>query len=171
MELEEVTALARERLGLELQAVTLLRRPGPGRGPPGVWSLMTEHGAFWLVEQDGQVELFRATHTDRNPSPEATRRFRELHPEKSPVATVPPTADAPLTPAQAPARRVFDCRVCGRSVTPRRVSDHVTRQLCPPCAHATRARERYRDDPEYRAHRAAYSETLYRLRRPAGDGS
>jgi len=171
MELDAVTAYARERLGLELQAVTLLRRPGSGRGPPGVWSLMTEHGAFWLVEEDGQVELFRATHDRRNPFLEAARRFRELHPEKPPVATAPPTADAPLTPVQALARRVFDCRLCGRSVTPRRVSEHVTRQLCPPCAHNTRERERYHDDPEYRARRVAYSETLYRLRRPAGDGS
>ncbi len=170
MDLEEVTALARERLGLEFQAVTLLRRPRPDRRWPQVWSLMTEHGTFWLVEEDGQVELFRATHDRRTPSLEATRRFRELHPEEPPVAAGSPAADPPTAPAQAQARRVFDCRVCGRSVTPRRVADHVTRQLCSRCAHAARARERYHVDPEYRARRVAYSETRSRQRR-AGDGS
>jgi len=156
MELDAVTAYARERLGLELQAVTLLRRPGSGRGPPGVWSLMTEHGTFWLVEEDGQVELFRATHDSRTPSLEATRRFRELHPKE---------------PPRAPARLDFACRRCGRSVTPRRVADHVTRQLCPACAHTTREQERYHGDPEYHARRVTYSAMRYRLRRPAGDGS
>ncbi len=131
---------------------------------------MTEQGTFWLVEEDGQVELFRATHAERDSSPVAIRRFRELHPELPPVAAASSAASPPMAPPRVPVPMVFDCRLCGRSVTRQRVSVLIALQLCPPCSTARQQRERYRGDAEYRARRLASYATRYRRRR-AGDGS
>ena len=165
MELDEVTAYARERLGLEIQAVIRLPARQAGRRQLQIWSLMTEHGHFWLVKEAGQVELFRATHT----GPRPVRRFLELHPEEPAVAAASPAADSPIASRRVSARIVFDCRLCGRSVTRQRATKQLARQLCSRCAHAERERERYRDDPEYRARcRAADAARRERAREGGG---
>ncbi len=80
MGLDEVTAHARERLGLEIQAVTRLGARQAGTRHLEVWSLMTEYGKFWLVEDGGQVELLRASRGERGAVSTAVQRFLELHP-------------------------------------------------------------------------------------------
>ena len=94
MELDEVTAYARERLGMEIQAATLLgAQPAWGRRLEG-WSLMTERGWFWLVEEGSAVELFRGAPGGARSVGLAVRQFLGLHPD-GPEARAPaanPTA-------------------------------------------------------------------------------
>ena len=111
MELDEVIAHARERLGLEIQAVSRLRSPRIGRRQPVVWSLLTEHGRFWLVEEAGQVELFRAPSVAL-----AVRRFLQLHPA-GPDAPAERRVTRPA-PRHTPIPSAYDCRTCGTRVTP-----------------------------------------------------
>ena len=81
-------AYARERLGMEIQAISHLGRPRGPHGAPEVWHVMTEAGTFWLVERAGVAELFAATvggYWRRDPmrcpsALHAARRFLELHP-------------------------------------------------------------------------------------------
>ena len=85
---EALEAYAREQLGTEIQAITHLGRPVRIEGAPEVWGVMTETGTFWLVERDGEIELFAATaggcwrrDAVACGSPQrAARRFLELHP-------------------------------------------------------------------------------------------
>ena len=158
MQLGEVAALARERLGMEIQAVELLRVRADGSRAPEVWSLLTEHGHFWLVEGAGAVELLRAPVAGGARSvAAAVGRFLQLHPQQRPARGRPP----PVTPAPSE----YDCARCGVRVTPRRRSGMVDRQLCRRCHHAAREREQYRDDPEYRARFLAIRRYRYRAAR------
>ena len=150
MELGDVTAYARERLGMEVQAATLLRTQTAGRRRLEVWWLMTERGYFWLVEGGSEVELFRAAHGDSRSTAVAVRQFLQLHPE-GPAAPAKPRVARPVT-RRTPPPGAYDCRTCGARVTPRQRNAMVDRQLCRRCHRAERARERYRDDPGYRAH-------------------
>ena len=88
MQALDLAAHAGERLGTDVQAVSLVRRGRRGRGAPRVWEMMTENGFFWLVERAGTVEMFRAALTPGSrgaaacASPrEAIRRFLDLHPD------------------------------------------------------------------------------------------
>ena len=86
MELDHVTAYARERLGMQIQAATFLgAQPARGRRLE-VWSLMTEHGWFWFVEEGSAVELFRGPPGGVKFAGVAVRQFLELHPERRTVA-------------------------------------------------------------------------------------
>jgi hypothetical protein len=86
---DQLAAYAEERLGMSVQAITLARPCPPGQGPE-VWEVMTELGYFWLVEQDGATELFRAglllgrqaRHLSCNSPAAAARLFKELHPDR-----------------------------------------------------------------------------------------
>ncbi len=79
---------ARERLGLDVQAISRAGRLPSTGGATDVWDVMTEAGSFWLVERGGVVELFLATTVGRRrhasthcSSPrQAVRRFWALHP-------------------------------------------------------------------------------------------
>ena len=148
VDLQHVTAHARERLGMEIQAVELLHTPPAGSRTPEVWSLLTEHGDFWLVERAGQVEIFRATFGGQ-PATLATKRFLELHPGASDLSA-------------------YDCRACGTRVILRRRGRWAARKLCARCAHAENQRERYYSDPAYRARALAASATRYERRRGQG---
>ena len=165
MGLDEVTVHARERLGMEIQAASLLHSRPVGSRSPVVWSLMTEHRWFWLVEEAGAIELFRATHHGPPAVAEATRRFLELHPTGPERPAAPPAAPRPRRAAARPAAipndeesARFDCRVCGEEVVTRRGTVLADRQLCTQCRHAERERLRYQDDPEHRARRRAYAD-------------
>ena len=167
MELDEVTAHAHERLGLEIQAVSRLRSLRMGRRRLEVWSLMTEHGRFWLVEEGGAVELIRDVPGRARSTTMAVRQFLQLHPE-GPAAPATPRVARRATP-RAPAPSAYDCRTCGVRVTPQRRSVMAERQLCPRCRHLEREREHYRDDPEYRAHVRATRRARYRVLRGRGE--
>ena len=166
MELGDVTAYARERLGMEVQAATLLRTQTAECRRLEVWWLMTERGYFWLVEGGSEVELFRAAHGDSRSTAVAVRQFLQLHPD-GPAAPAKPRAARPVT-RRTPPPGAYDCRTCGIRVTPRRRSAMVDRQLCRRCRHAEYGRERYRDDPEYRAHRLVRSGARHRAARGGG---
>ena len=150
MELGEVVAHARERLGMEIQAVELVRARPAGSRLPEVWSLLTECGSFWLVEHGGLVEIFRAAF-GRQPATVAARRFLELHPPGRPRPATSPLGE-------------YDCRRCGAQVTPQRRRRMIERQLCARCYNAERERERY-DDPQYRARHLATKRAHYRAAR------
>jgi len=160
VDVQSVTEHARERLGMEIQAATLLRTSPVGDRCPDVWSLMTERGYFWLVEEAGAVELFRATREGGalGHAP-AVKRFLELHPEvPEPRPAIRSTS--PLS---------FDCRRCGVSVSLQWQPRAADAGLCTRCAHAERERRRYQNDPEYRARRvAADAERRRRGREAAG---
>jgi hypothetical protein len=159
MDAEQVTGYAAERLGMEIQATTLLRAQPAGGRAPEVWEVMTEHGWFWLVESNGEVELLRATDEGFRAPVVAEHQFLELHPERR---------LGPAAPGRPPGSLVFDCRRCGCPVTRQRRTEQLAHQLCRRCAHVARLRERYHDDPEYRARLLA---AAARSRRPrAGDG-
>ncbi len=81
-------AYARDRLGVEIQAISRIGRPCRANGVPEVWLVMTEGGSFWLAERDGVIELFLAATVGerrrtslhcRSPR-RAAQRFLELHP-------------------------------------------------------------------------------------------
>jgi predicted RNA-binding Zn-ribbon protein involved in translation (DUF1610 family) len=171
MEQWDVAAHVRERLGMEVQAVSLVRARAPTEVTPYVWAVMTEHGHFWLVEGAGRVELFRALPTragaaggaDCGSAAEAARRFLELHPDVQ-GAESPPIRSAPPEDGLS-----FACQSCGVWVTRRRRTEQSNRHLCKRCRHAERERLRYHDDPQYRARRLAYSSARYRQARQPGD--
>jgi hypothetical protein len=140
---DEVEALARERLGAEIQAVDLLRATGDGAAGLRVWSVLTEHGSFWLVEGPAGVEIFRPIAAGGGlPAARAVGRYLALHPE----AAIP--AGAARRPG---APEAYACRACGATVAPVRRSVQAERGLCRRCYHAEQARRRYRGDPEFRA--------------------
>ena len=143
VDVQQVTAHARKRLGIEIQAANRVRARRTGDRTLEVWSLLTEHGRFWLVEEVGEVELFRTTQHGRAAVGEATRRFLELHPSGparpaalSPADTRPPAPRPRETPAP------YECHTCGAQVTPRRPSGQAERQLCARCYRVERARAR-----------------------------
>ncbi len=85
---DALQAAARERLGMEIQAISHLGHPVRTARAPEVWHLMTVAGTFWLVERDEVIELFPATvggywRSDamrcRSPQ-QAARQFLALHP-------------------------------------------------------------------------------------------
>jgi hypothetical protein len=155
-----VTAHAGEHLGLEIQAATLLPDRPMGRRRLHVWSLMTGLGNFWLVEEAGVVELFRADRHGCRSGPAAARGFVQLHPDGPPAVAEPPVSGRP-----SQAVIVFSCRVCGACVTRRRRPRPDDSGLCPRCAHAERERRRYQTDARYRARCLAASAERYRRRR------
>lgn len=181
MDPDHVASQVRERSGLEVQAVTLVRSGASDELVPSVWAAMTEHGHFWAVEDGEILELFRAVARRTSPDDllachsavEAARRFLLLHPR----AVEAPTLAAPLAGSRADARvtEAADgaseaCQVCGTSFTRRRQVGQgtSTRALCPRCRHAERERLRYQQDPRYRARRLAYSAARYRQSQQAG---
>ncbi len=175
MDVQHVTAYARERLGMEIQAVTHLGARLAGTQRLEVWSLMTEHGWFWLVEGAGAVELFRSVHHGPPAVAEATRRFLELHPIRpaQPAPWPPLAAETPAvpqlhTPRPRAAPVLYDCRSCGVGVVTRRGSVLADRQLCKQCRHAECERVRYQNDPEARARRRAYNAAYYQRSREGG---
>src|SRR3954465_11946822 len=101
MDPDRVAAHVRERSGLDVQAVTLIRSGANDELVPWVWAAMTEHGHFWAVEDGETVELFRAVARRTAPDDllachsavEAARRFLLLHPR---------AVDA-MTPSNQPA--------------------------------------------------------------------
>ena len=153
MDVQHVTAHARERLGMEIQAATFVGAQPAGRRRLEVWSLMTERGDFWLIEEGGAVELFRSVPGGVKFAGMVVRQFLELHPEGR---------SAPPPPGES------DCRGCGVRVAPRRRGTMADRQFCRRCYHAERERERYRDDPEYRAHLLVTRRASYRAARGTG---
>ena len=175
MESHEVAAHVRERLGMDVQAASLMRARARGVPMPRVWAVMTEHGYFWLVEDDGLVELFRAVSARGvtaavggcATAAEAGRRFLELHPVKhEPERRAESEAEAPSPPVGGDLS--FACQACGTWVTRRRRTEGGVRELCKRCRHAERERLRYHDDPQYRARRLAYSAARYRQQGPEG---
>ena len=154
---------------MEVQAASLIRARARGVPMPRVWTVMTEHGHFWLVEDAGLVELFRAVPARATPrgvngcatAAEAGRRFLELHPAlRASEPRAETTGDAP----RGEDGMSFACQACGAWVTRRRRTEDSARQLCKRCRHAERERLRYHDDPQYRARRLAYSAARYRQR-------
>ena len=167
MEPEEVAARVRELIGMDIQAVGLVRARTRGEPAPRVWTVMTEHGYFWLVEDGAATEVFRAVQQRSMPaSPsachsaaEAARRFVDLHPRGAPAE---PTASDVESRETGNGCRTFLCEACGVEVTRRRQVERTARSLCPRCRHAERERLRYQQDPRYRARRLAYSAARYR---------
>ena len=167
MQPDEVAARVRELIGMEVQAVGLVRARTRGEPAPRVWTVMTEHGYFWFVEDGEAIEVFRAVqHRSLPASPsachsaaEAARRFIDLHPRET---TPEQPSDAATPRATGDAARTFLCEACGAQVTRRRQAERSARALCPRCRHAERERLRYQQDPRYRARRLAYSAARYR---------
>lgn len=182
---DHVAAHVRERSGLDVQAVTLVRSGTGDVLMPAVWAAMTELGHFWAVEDGEKIELFRAVArrtssndlTSCHSAVEAVRRFLELHPpEKHTLASRKATAGAsPVTSAadhpgehgQSSESGSQSCQVCGvafvrRSQASRAEPGNPARPLCARCRHAERERLRYQQDPNYRARRLAYSAARYR---------
>ena len=168
MQLDEVATHAHERLGLEIQAVSRLRPATARRRRLEVWSLLTEHGRFWLVEEGGAVELFRRFPGDSGSTTVVVRQFLQLHPD-GPEAPATPRVTRRVTPRASKPSAYHYCRTCGTRVTPQRRSEMQERQLCRRCRHVERERERYRDDPEYRARLLATRRAWYRAARGRGD--
>ena len=167
MEPEEVAARVRELIGMDVQAVGLVRARARGEPAPRVWTVMTEHGYFWLVEDGTVTEVFRAVQQRSAPASasachsaaEAARRFIDLHPRAAPAERAACDARARETGGMG---RSFLCEACGTQVTRRRQVERTARALCPRCRHAERERLRYQQDPQYRARRLAYSAARYR---------
>ena len=176
---DHVAAQVRERSGLDVQAVTLVRSGASHELVPSVWAAMTEHGHFWAVEDGETLELFRAVARRTAPDDllachsavEAARRFVVLHPrtaEPQILAPAPPgVRPVPENRSPGAAEVAGDaCQSCGAAFTTprrRRGGEHAsTHPLCPRCRHAERERLRYQQDPRYRARRLAYSAARYR---------
>ena len=166
MQLDEVAAHAHERLGLEIQAATFRGAQLAGHRHLGVWSLLTEHGRFWLVEEGGAVELFRRFPGDSGSTTRVVRQFRQLHPDGPEAPATPRVARrvARRVTPRAPKPSAYDCRTCGARVTPQRPSVMQERQLCRRCRHAEYERELYRNDPAYRAQALVRNAKRYRRR-------
>ena len=167
MQPEEVAARVRELIGMDVQAVGLVRARTRGEPAPRVWTVMTQHGYFWFVEDGATAEVFRAVPQRSMPASasachsaaEAARRFIALHPGEATTEPVPDEAEVRETDRTD---RSFLCDACGAVVTRRRQVDRSARALCPRCRHAERERLRYQQDPQYRARRLAYSAARYR---------
>ncbi|MDP8922427.1 MAG: hypothetical protein M3O34_06065 [Chloroflexota bacterium] len=165
MQPEEVAASVRERIGMDVQAIGLARARTRGEPVPRVWTVMTEHGYFWFVEDGTTAEVFRAVPQRTTPvstsachsAAEAARRFIALHPRELP-AERPSNENG----ARHATGLSFSCEACGAHVTRRRRTEQPARALCPRCRHAERERLRYQQDPQYRARRLAYSASRYR---------
>ena len=188
---DTVAAHVRERSGLDVQAVTLVR-PGTGDlSMPAVWAAMTELGHFWAVEDGQTIELFRAVArrtasndlTACHSAVEAARRFLVLHPPSPHAVPVSravsvgsaghPEADRPAMADEELDSGPPTCQVCGaifarRPQVGHRGATSAGRSLCPRCRHAERERLRYQQDPSYRARRLAYSAARYRRGQQAG---
>jgi hypothetical protein len=155
---DEVEALARERLGAEIQAVRLLRATCDGAEGLRVWSILTAHGTFWVVEGPAGTEIFRriaargGDHVAR-----AVGRYLTLHPS---AASPAPAAGA------SPARPAYACRACGATVAPARRSAQAERGFCRRCYRAEQARRRYQEDPEFRARSLARNRAWWAGRAP-----
>jgi hypothetical protein len=185
MDPDRVAAHVRERSGLEVQAVTLIRSGTSDELVPWVWAAMTEHGHFWAVEDGETVELFRAVARRTAPDDllachsavEAARRFLLLHPRAADT-TAPPAEPAVASAVSVEAATgaagdpTESCQVCGTTFTRRRQSGRASaaRPLCPRCRHAERERLRYQQDPRYRARRLAYSAARYRRSQQTAGG-
>jgi len=180
-----VAAHVRERRRLDVQAITLVRSGTSEELVPWVWAAMTEHGHFWVVEEGGTLELFRAVARRTAPDDllachsavEAARRFLMLHPRAPEPMSSAPTMVAPPVTTESTTGTVLEpteaCQVCGATFTRRRQSTRgpVNRPLCARCRHAERERLRYQQDPRYRARRLAYSAERYRrTQQAAGEG-
>ena len=184
MDPDHVAAHVRERSGLDVQAVTLVRSGANDELAPSVWAAMTEYGHFWVVEDGGALELFRAVARRTSPDDllachsavEAARRFLLLHPRAVDVPTrAAHVSDAPTgeRPAGGAGDASLSCQACGSAFTRRRQLRSQTgsnRPLCPRCRHAERERIRYQQDPRYRARRLAYSAARYRRSQRASAG-
>lgn len=186
MDPEHIEALVRERSGLDVQAVTLVRSSTAGEPSPWVWAAMTEYGHFWAVEDGETLELFRAVARRTAPDDlltchsavEAARRFMLLHPPAAvsrPRQLVATTGGIPGPPTNGEQSAATDgsatCQACGTSFAQRRqrTSMESASHLCARCRHAERERRRYQQDPGYRARRLAYSAARYR--QSQGNGS
>lgn len=183
---DHVAAHVRERSGLEVQAVTLVRSGTGDVLMPAVWAAMTELGHFWAVEDGETIELFRAVArrtsandlTSCHSAVEAVRRFLTLHPpeQHAPAGrkTIPdesPAVSVDHGPGEQHGQPTesggVTCQVCGVTFVRRPQAGHsgpggTARSLCPRCRHAERERLRYQQDPNYRARRLAYSAARYR---------
>jgi len=86
---EELAALVSERLGAEIQALTLVWRGLQGVQTVEAWQALVPAGRFWVVQSGADIELF---HSGRFPgraslamcasATDAVERFVELHPHK-----------------------------------------------------------------------------------------
>src|SRR5215211_2938518 len=128
-----VAAHVRERSGLDVQAVTLVRSGASEDLVPWVWAAMTEHGHFWAVEDGESLELFRAVARRTSPDDllachsavEAARRFLLLHPRVVEAPTFVPSKPAPGVEdraADTSDEAGQACKVCGTTFTRRRQS-------------------------------------------------
>ena len=179
---DHVAAQVRERSGLDVQAVTLVRSGTGDVMMPAVWAAMTELGHFWAVEDGSTIELFRAVArktaandlTACHSAVEAVRRFLVLHPPAQTQAAGRQTAVVTAEPESGARQddRAMEsgsptCQTCGVTFVRRPQASHsgsggLGRSLCPRCRHAERERLRYQQDPNYRARRLAYSAARYR---------
>lgn len=182
MEPEHIAAQVRERSGLEVQAVTLVRSSMGDDPSPWVWAAMTEYGHFWAVENGEIIEMFRAVARRTSPDDllachsavEAARRFVLLHPSAAaarprPAAGTPPVNGAAAATSSNERPSTSDgsgttCQACGTTFSQRRQRSVLAgaSHLCARCRHAERERRRYQQDPGYRARRLAYSAARYR---------
>ena len=96
------------------------------------------------------VELFRDVPGGNRSTVVIKRQFLQLHPNGPEAPATPRIARRGTPRTSKPS--AYHCRICGTRVTPQRRSEMQERQLCRRCRHAEYGRERYRDDPEYRAH-------------------
>jgi hypothetical protein len=181
MDPDRVASHVRERSGIDVQAVTLVRSGASDELVPSVWAAMTEHGHFWAVEDGETLELFKAVARRTSPDDllschsavEAARRFLLLHPPAHEQASTPTYARA-TDIAESAADGSLACQVCGSTFTRRRQPHgqvSTGRSLCPRCRHAERERLRYQQDPRYRARRLAYSAARYRQSQQGSAGS
>jgi DNA-directed RNA polymerase subunit RPC12/RpoP len=175
MDPDHVAAQVRERSGLDVQAVTLVRSGATDELVPSVWAAMTELGHFWAVEDGEVLELFRAVARRTSPDDllachsavEAARRFLLLHPRVAEAPAAVRHEPGPGANGGAPdaaSEAGYACQACGATFIRRRQTSQTgsTRVLCPRCRHAERERLRYQQDPRYRARRLAYSAARYR---------
>jgi hypothetical protein len=179
---DHVAAQVRERSGLDVQAVTLVRSGTGDLAMPAVWAAMTELGHFWAVEDGRTIELFRAVARRTAPNDltachsavEAARRFLVLHPPSDAdragrsVAVAVHAVDDPVDQSSEHLEHGgLACQACGAAIVRRAPmrqagAGGTVRTLCPRCRHAERERLRYQQDPTYRARRLAYSAARYR---------
>lgn len=188
---DHVAAQVRERSGIDVQAVTLVRSGNGDVTMPSVWAAMTELGHFWAVENGERLELFRAVARKTAPTDltachsavEAARRFLLLHPPADgrvrdrqrsgqTVTAGAPRMLAETSAAVASVGQLHEggpptCQACGVALSARSQSARVRtasphRPLCSRCRHAEHERLRYQQDPSYRARRLAYSAARYR---------
>ena len=169
MDPHEVAAHARERLGMEIQSVSRNQVVTQQDRALTTWNLMTEHGRFWLVEQTGVVEIFRAARsgasrahpTDGVSAVEAVRRFLELHPSQDGAARMDDGRDGSDHP-------ILVCERCGSEFRRYPGTRLDLGRLCKRCRRAAAERLRYLTDPEHRARQHARSARYYQRKRERG---